>query len=122
MARVSSLLDDAEHKDEIAQLAAAIEQALAQSAWNDARAQAEERDLKNFRAKLLFASLKRRADEGKYKARRLSVLWLLRQAREAPAILRTLRRLSPLGGNVGGKRSGLRSLGTRSRTPAPMKA
>jgi hypothetical protein len=65
--RVISLLDDAEHKDEIAQLAAAIEQALAQGAWNDARGQAKSA-IEKFPREAAFASLKRRADEGKYKA------------------------------------------------------
>jgi hypothetical protein len=66
-ARVRSLLDGAEHKDEIAQLAAAIEQALARGAWNDARSTAKNA-IERFPREAAFASLKRRADEGKYKA------------------------------------------------------
>jgi hypothetical protein len=81
-ARVSSLLDDAEHKDEIAQLAAAIEQALAQGAWNDARTQAKSA-IEKFPREAAFASLKRKADEGKYKAEIDNIVAAASDARSA---------------------------------------
>jgi serine/threonine-protein kinase len=81
-ARVRSLLDDAEHKDEIAQLAAAIEQALAQGAWNDARSQAKSA-IERFPREAAFASLKRRADEGKYKAEIDNIVAAASDARSA---------------------------------------
>ena len=81
-ARVRSLLDDAEHKDEIAQLAAAIEQALAQGAWNDARSQAKSA-IEKFPREAAFASLKRRADEGKYKAEIDNIVAAASDARSA---------------------------------------
>jgi serine/threonine-protein kinase len=81
-AHVRSLLDDAEHKDEIAQLAAAIEQALAQGAWNDARSQAKSA-IERFPREAAFASLKRRADEGKYKAEIDNIVAAASDARSA---------------------------------------
>jgi hypothetical protein len=81
-ARVRSLLDDAEHKDEIAQLAAAIEQALARGAWNDARSQAKSA-IERFPREAAFASLKRRADEGKYKAEIDNIVAAASDARSA---------------------------------------
>jgi serine/threonine protein kinase len=66
-ARIRLRLEDGEHQREIAQLSASIEQAVAEREWGHAVTRSAAA-LERFPREDIFASLKRKAEEGKYKA------------------------------------------------------